>query len=95
MSVRRLSDLKRAVESIAYDCPDSQHNTLYPPSRPSVVPRPRLITRLNEGQPPGLTFIPAPAGFGKITLISEWFAGCEGLTAWLSLDEGDSDPHAF
>ena len=45
-----------------------------PPLRPRVVPRPRLIERLNEGlqHGPGVTLISAPAGFGKTTLVSEW-----------------------
>jgi LuxR family maltose regulon positive regulatory protein len=42
-----------------------------------------------------LTLISAPAGFGKTTLISEWIAGCQRPAAWLSLDEGDSDPTRF
>ena len=45
-----------------------------PPTRPQLVPRPRLLARLNEGlhATPGLTLISAPAGFGKTTLLSEW-----------------------
>ena len=68
-----------------------------PPPRPKVVPRPRLIERLNEGLAAGrkLTLISAPAGFGKTTLVSEWVAGCERPVAWLSLDEGDNDPARF
>ena len=64
-----------------------------PPPRPSVVLRPRLIDRLNKGHATNrrLTLIAAPAGFGKTTLVSEWIAGCGRPTAWLSLDEGDSD----
>lgn len=44
------------------------------PPRPTVVPRPRVIDRLNEGIQAGhrLTLISAPAGFGKSTLVSEW-----------------------
>jgi LuxR family maltose regulon positive regulatory protein len=40
----------------------------------SVVPRPRLIERLNAGPRSGrkLTLVSAPAGFGKTTLLSEW-----------------------
>src|SRR5512134_2878895 len=71
---------------------------LYVPSlRSKVVLRPRLIDRLNEGlhRTSGVTLISAPAGFGKTTLVSEWIAGCERLTAWLSLDEGDNDPTRF
>ena len=68
-----------------------------PPPRPGIVPRPRLIERLNEGLPLGrkLTLISASAGFGKTTLVSEWIAGCQRLAAWLSLDEGDNDPTRF
>jgi len=65
------------------------------PPRPRLVPRPRLIERLNEGLRRKLTLIPAPAGFGKTTLLSEWVAGCGRPTAWLSLDEGDNDPTRF
>ena len=68
-----------------------------PPPRPKVVLRPRLIEQLNEGLPAGrkLTLISAPAGFGKTTLVSEWVTGCKRPAAWLSLDEGDSDPARF
>ena len=66
-----------------------------PPPRPKAVLRPRLIERLNEGLHRKLTLISAPAGFGKTTLVSEWVAGCERPAAWLSLDEGDSDPTRF
>jgi LuxR family maltose regulon positive regulatory protein len=47
-----------------------------PPLRPRerVVPRPRLIERLNEGLHSGrkLALVSAPAGIGKTTLVSEW-----------------------
>jgi LuxR family maltose regulon positive regulatory protein len=68
-----------------------------PPPRPKIVLRPRLIERMNEGLSSGrkLTLISAPAGFGKTTLVSEWVAGCDRPTAWLSLDEGDSDTTRF
>ena len=66
-----------------------------PPPRPKIVLRPRLIERLNEGLNRKLTLISAPAGFGKTTLVSEWVAGCERPSAWLSLDEGDNDPTRF
>src|SRR5690348_5833892 len=66
-----------------------------PPLRPHIVSRPRLLERLNEGLHRKLTLIAAPAGFGKTTLVSAWLAGCERRTAWLSLDEEDSDPARF
>lgn len=43
-----------------------------PPLKPILVPRPRLIKRLNEGLNRKLTLISASAGFGKTTLVSEW-----------------------
>jgi LuxR family maltose regulon positive regulatory protein len=68
-----------------------------PLPRSNAVSRPRLIERLNEGLAMGrkLTLISASAGFGKTTLVSEWIATCERPAAWLSLDEGDSDPVRF
>jgi LuxR family maltose regulon positive regulatory protein len=62
-----------------------------------MVHRPHLVERLNEGLHYNrqLTLIAAPAGFGKTTLLSAWLAGCERKVAWLSLDEGDSDPTRF
>jgi LuxR family transcriptional regulator, maltose regulon positive regulatory protein len=68
-----------------------------PPPRPKIVPRPRLIERLNDGLTMGrkLTLISASAGFGKTTLVSEWIAGSGRPAAWLSLEEGDNDPTRF
>src|SRR5947209_17376996 len=66
-----------------------------PPPRPTVVLRPRLIARLNEGLHRKLTLIAAPAGFGKTTLLSEWVAACERPAAWLSLDQADNDLTRF
>ncbi|XEC95960.1 LuxR C-terminal-related transcriptional regulator [Paenibacillus tarimensis] len=54
-----------------------------------------MIERLNEGLHRKLTLVSASAGFGKTTLICEWLSGCERPGAWLSLDEGDSDPVRF
>jgi LuxR family maltose regulon positive regulatory protein len=74
-----------------------------PPVRPELVPRPRLVERLNAGLlgqsgsfARKLTLISAPAGFGKTTLLSEWAHSgdrsetCPYVT-WLSLDERDND----
>ena len=69
----------------------------FPPPRPNLVPRPRLVERLNAGLKKPLTLISAPAGFGKTSLMSEWRMGNGSKTsaAWLSLDEGDNDPSSF
>jgi LuxR family maltose regulon positive regulatory protein len=68
-----------------------------PPPRPDLVPRPRLLRRLEEGLHLGhrLTLVSAPAGFGKTTLLSSWVASADRSVAWLSLDEGDNDPAFF
>jgi LuxR family maltose regulon positive regulatory protein len=68
-----------------------------PLPRPNLVPRPRLIRRLEEGLRLGhrLTLVSAPAGFGKTTLLSEWIGQCEGAGAWLSLDDQDSEADHF
>lgn len=66
-----------------------------PPIRSDLVPRPRLIERLNEGLHSRLTLISAPAGFGKTTLVSDWLGQSEVPVAWLSLDESDNDLARF
>ena len=66
-----------------------------PHTRSTIVARPRLIERLNKGLYHRLTLISAPAGFGKTTLLSEWVEGCDRPTAWLALDEEDSDLARF
>ena len=68
-----------------------------PPHPPKVVARPRLIKQLDEGLFAGskLSLISAPAGFGKTTLVSEWVTSGDRSTAWLSLDDRDSDLTRF
>jgi len=68
-----------------------------PPPRPNLVPRPRLIRRLDEGLRSGhrLTLLSAPAGSGKTTLLSDWIGKHQGPVAWLSLDDADNDVARF
>ena len=74
-----------------------------PPLRSGLVPRPRLVERMETNLLQNgiferrLTLISAPAGYGKTTLAIE---GLRSLTqgvrlAWLSLDETDNDPRRF
>jgi len=51
-----------------------------PSPLPQLVPRPRLMARMNEGIARPLTLISAPAGFGKTTLLAEWLTSV-GLEA--------------
>jgi LuxR family maltose regulon positive regulatory protein len=66
-----------------------------PRPRRDAIPRPRLIERLNQGVQRTMSLVSAPAGFGKSTLVAEWVALCGRQTAWLSVDEGDSDLSRF
>ena len=66
-----------------------------PRKRPSLVPRPHLIAKLNRGLHRKLTLISAPAGFGKTTLVSEWIADGKRPFTWLSLDKRDGDLSRF
>jgi LuxR family maltose regulon positive regulatory protein len=73
-----------------------------PPPRTGLVPRARLIERLDEGLRLGrkLALVSAPAGFGKTTLVTGWLYSRDSdissrSIAWLSLDEGDNDPARF
>ncbi|MBV7331159.1 LuxR C-terminal-related transcriptional regulator [Chloroflexi bacterium TSY] len=79
-----------------------------PPSRPELVPRPRLRERLNGGLHHKLTLVSAPAGFGKTTVVGDWVRSLaessadqspmfveQVCAAWLSLDENDNDPNLF
>jgi LuxR family transcriptional regulator, maltose regulon positive regulatory protein len=73
-----------------------------PPPRAQAVLRPRLLERLSQDHEKGraLTLLSAPAGFGKSTLLSTWIGQHAPRDpsfhpAWISLDEGDSDPFRF
>src|SRR3954447_2858747 len=69
--------------------------------RDGLVPRTRLVERLDRGAASKLMLVSAPAGFGKTTLLAEWLVGGptapthERSAAWLSLDQGDNDPASF
>jgi LuxR family transcriptional regulator, maltose regulon positive regulatory protein len=66
-----------------------------PALRSKLVLRPRLIERLGETLHARLTLVSAPAGFGKTTLVAGWVALAGTPTAWLSLDEAESDLNRF
>jgi LuxR family transcriptional regulator, maltose regulon positive regulatory protein len=78
---------------------------LHRPHKPhDLVERTRLVEWLNDGIDHPLTLICAPAGYGKTTLICTWLermsAGRDKGTAflpsaWLSLDEDESDLYLF
>ncbi len=68
---------------------------LHPPRRRrNLIARARLRDLATRTTHPALTLVSAPAGFGKTTLVADWFSG-EHTTAWLSLDPRDDDPERF
>ena len=75
---------------------------LYIPSiRTDLVPRSRLIEKLNGGLNRKLTLICAPAGYGKSTLVADWVPTLSPTStikyriSWLSLDKNDNAPTRF
>ncbi len=66
-----------------------------PNPKDSLIPRSRLLDSLTEGQHGRLTFVSAPAGFGKTTLLTQWAHVCQIPCAWLALDELDNDTIRF
>jgi LuxR family transcriptional regulator, maltose regulon positive regulatory protein len=67
-----------------------------PSPRRELVLRPLLVERLAAGAQLKLTLLAAPAGWGKTTVLAEWFAhDRERRFAWLSVDRGDNDPGRF
>ncbi len=66
-----------------------------PPIRSELVSRPHLVARINAGLHKKLTFLSAPAGFGKTTLLSTWASESPRPVAWFALDEADNDANRF
>jgi LuxR family maltose regulon positive regulatory protein len=63
---------------------------------PTLVERPALLGRLDEGASKRLTVVVGSAGTGKSVLLSSWAATRQpGVTSWLSGDEADADPIRF
>lgn len=72
----------------------------FEPSRPNIdlVPRDRLTQALDSAVTKKLALVQAPAGYGKSTLLGEWFRNAsrsEIRCAWLTLDVADSDANQF
>jgi len=58
------------------------------------LPRPELSKKLSENQ--AITWLLAPAGYGKSVLLSDWYqqtlAKSDSLGIWLTLDSKDNHP---
>jgi len=66
-----------------------------PQAHLELVPRPRLLDRLDSCLRCRLILVSAAAGFGKTTLLSTWIAQRDVVAAWVSLDDHDDDPARF
>ena len=66
-----------------------------PPVTVDYISRDALDASLEQGVELPLTVVSAPAGYGKSTLISHWLETSRYPSAWLSLDESDSDVRVF
>jgi LuxR family maltose regulon positive regulatory protein len=65
---------------------------LHPPHIPDYyVRRSRLVQLLDEAARASLTVVVAPAGAGKTLTMAGWAAESSVPTAWLSLDDSDTD----
>ncbi len=63
-----------------------------PPSRDGLLPRSRLIARLQQDPEVPLLAVSAPAGYGKSTLLWEWLSEDPRDCAWVALEERHNDP---
>lgn len=89
-------DRAEADESDRHGTGDILRTKLHRPALPrDLVPRTALLERLDAGRMRPLMLVSAGAGYGKSVLISSWLESNDWPSAWLSLDEGDSDLYRF
>jgi LuxR family maltose regulon positive regulatory protein len=72
-------------------------SALHPPvARPGTVSRQALLDGLAESLAARMVLVVAPAGWGKTSLLRDWWlAAQDSGAAWLSVGEGDNDPLRF
>jgi LuxR family transcriptional regulator, maltose regulon positive regulatory protein len=63
-----------------------------PLGRQGIVPRVKLLRRLEASSGVPVVAIAAPPGYGKTTLLVQWAAGDPRTFLWLSVDGRDNDP---
>lgn len=69
--------------------------TAIPRVAAEAVERERLVDLLRYAGSKRLTIVRAPAGYGKTTMLSQWFGQSYESVAWLSIDAIDNDPIRF
>ena len=60
-----------------------------------LLPRPRLIQRLQGCLAGRATFLVAPAGYGKTSLLSQLTEALEVVAVWCVVGANDADPNRF
>ena len=68
---------------------------LPPRPAPSLLPRPRLVERLQQNLAHAVTLVTAPAGSGKTTLVADFIRTGGHPFVWYQLDRADADPLVF
>ena len=76
-----------------------KHAKMKPPVMSSrLIFRPSLVALLEKAADHSLIVISAPAGFGKSTLLSQWYVQRmhqKKMSAWINLDESDAEVSQF
>ena len=67
---------------------------LMPPDCSRMIPRPRLSDLLKSSKE-RLTVICAEAGYGKTTLMAQYYSAYEGPGVWYQLGQNDKDMAVF
>jgi len=70
---------------------DVSTSKIIPPSFPAILERPRLMARLQQNRDKKLILILGQAAQGKSILAVSWVKSSETATAWVNLDQEDSE----
>ncbi|WP_298470523.1 LuxR C-terminal-related transcriptional regulator [uncultured Psychrobacillus sp.] len=69
--------------------------TTVPKATAEALDRERLYELLQKNHSKRITILQAPAGYGKTTLLSQWFNQTNDTVTWISLNTSDNDPIRF
>jgi LuxR family maltose regulon positive regulatory protein len=72
-----------------------QTKLFIPRAHPEIVERSNLIRKFDEALNSRLVLVTAPAGYGKTTLLSNYFERSNKSIAWVSLDDRDDEQIRF
>jgi hypothetical protein len=65
------------------------------PTQAAILVRPRLVRRLDLARRKPVTWVWAPPGAGKTTLVANYLAARKTRGLWYQVDEGDADVTTF